>query len=145
MVIGFTGSGRLVRSIQEERLRALLLRLNVAEVHHGDCIHADEACHQVARSLGLRVVLHPPERPDRRAFCKADEERPALPYLERNRVIVVESRGLIALPDGYYEVLRSGHWSTVRYARTMKRPIWIIFPDGKVHHEVSSRRGPGIP
>lgn len=52
------------------------------------------------------------------------EERPAKPYLERNKDIANEGiDGLIAAPSGWVEELRSGTWATVRYARKLKRTI----------------------
>ena len=59
------------------------------------------------------------------------------PYLDRNKDIVLETQTLVATPAETTEQLRSGTWSTVRYARKLKRPAVLILPDGTIvfeHH-----------
>jgi hypothetical protein len=56
----------------------------------------------------------------------------AKPYLSRNKDIVLETELLIATPGEEEEQIRSGTWSTVRYARSLKRMINIVLPDGRV-------------
>lgn len=50
--------------------------------------------------------------------------------LARNRDIVDETEILIACPGHMHEELRSGTWSTIRYAVKIQRPHIIIWPDG---------------
>jgi hypothetical protein len=58
------------------------------------------------------------------------------PPLERNKHIVIAAiDGLIATPKTIAEEVRSGTWTTVRYARTLNRDIHIVLPDGKVRRE----------
>lgn len=87
--------------------------------------------------LGVMTIIgHPPEQGNRRAFLDYDEEREPKSYLKRNHDIVDEGvDGLIAAPNGWVEELRSGTWATVRYARKLKRRIWIIRPDGTLRKE----------
>lgn len=94
-------------------------------LHHGDCIGADAQAHDAARALGYHIVLHPPTNPSRRAYCSADEEAPPLEYLARNKRIVESSELLIAGPSGP-ERVRSGTWSTVRYARSLHLSVIIL-------------------
>jgi hypothetical protein len=54
------------------------------------------------------------------------------PYLVRNHDMVDQSEFLIGTPGEEQEVLRSGTWATIRYARKLKRPILIILPKGKL-------------
>ena len=56
-------------------------------------------------------------------------------YLKRNRAIVKRSDILIATPGQREEILHSGTWSTVRYARKKGIPIWKIYPNGIVETE----------
>lgn len=42
---------------------------------------------------------------------------------------------MIATPSSKEEELRSGTWSTVRYARKLRRPVTLIYPDGSVVEE----------
>jgi len=65
---------------QEARVRALLLALRPATVHHGDCVGSDARFHAICReALGdaVRIVVHPPENPALRAFMPGDEVPPA--------------------------------------------------------------------
>ena len=111
------------------------------EFHHGDCIGADAEAHDIARALGYRIVMHPPINQSQRAFKSGDEERELLPYLDRNRRIVTETDALIAAPGENIERLRSGTWSTVRYARRVGRSIYVVFPDGTNRPERASSSG----
>jgi hypothetical protein len=108
---------------------ALLDGIDGLELHHGDCVGADADAHAIARALRARVVVHPPWVTKKRAFCHGNETRDPLPYLERNHHIVDETDMLIATPRGP-ELLRSGTWATVRYARQQGKVIVIIEPGG---------------
>jgi hypothetical protein len=85
---------------------------------------------------GIRIVIHPPTDPKKRAFCKgAAEIREPKPYLDRNHDIVDEGSGLlIAAPFQEEEILRSGTWATVRYAWKIGRAldVFVIRPGGWV-------------
>src|SRR5215472_6419116 len=112
--VGFTGTRHGLTIRQFQSLRRLLMVMRDAggvEFHHGDCLGADQKAHYLAKTLGFRVVLHPPSNPRARAWCVADESRPPLPYLVRNQVIVDECRVLVAAPRQATETLRSGTWS----------------------------------
>lgn len=98
-------------------------------LHHGLCVGADEQAHWTGRSLGLWIVGHPPTAQGLRAHLECDELRPEQPFHVRNRAICRKSELLIATPDGP-ERLRSGTWTTVRFARKLDMPIVILMPDG---------------
>jgi hypothetical protein len=138
-IIGFTGRQTLPTRAQIDTL--LFVLAEVTELHHGDCIGADAEAHCImvgmAERIGARFpVLHPPDNPVKRAYSAPfSEVRPPKPYLIRNHDIVDETRGLIAVPSTDEEQLRSGTWATVRYARTLGRPIWIIVPNGRIGME----------
>lgn len=55
-----------------------------------------------------------------------------IPYLQRNKVIVDRCGVLVAAPGEAQEQLRSGTWSTIRYARRVGRPVIMVLPDGTV-------------
>lgn len=105
------------------------------EFHHGDCIGADAQAHQIATALRVWRVVHPPEDANKRALCFGDRYMPAKPYLVRNREIVDVSDLLIAAIKEDAEELRSGTWSTIRYARKTRKPVLIISPSGRMHME----------
>lgn len=136
MRAGFTGTQASITGFQWSSLYWLLAYHRPEQCHHGDCIGGDLAFHQASKSLGLYVVLHPPTDPKKRAFClDADEIRLEKPYLERNHDVVDETDYLIATPKSAFEETRSGTWSTVRYARKLLRPIYIILPNGQYKTE----------
>ena len=133
MIYGFTGTSQGMTKVQRASFRALVQKLNVEVFHHGDCVGADAQAHNTVRKrTKARVIIHPPKNEKARAFCKgASLTYPADDYLARNRKIVDRCQHLIATPAGD-EVLRSGTWSTVRYAKKIGRPVTIINPDGEV-------------
>jgi hypothetical protein len=138
MRLGFSGSQRGMAEAQEEFFRFALRRLRklpegVQEFHHGDAIGADAQADRACRELAIPVVIHPPAITTKRAFCQrpGDLVHPPQPYLERNHAIVDSCELLIACPGEAFEVLRSGTWATIRYARKIGRRRLLIFPDGR--------------
>jgi len=130
--VGFTGTRH---GLTPEQKLALIGILNAygydeAEIHLGDAIGADDEARQIARNVRYWLHGHPSDRDDQRAFGNFDFLETPLPPLERNRVIVDSAEALIACPSGFSEVLRSGTWATVRYARRTGVPVIIIWPDG---------------
>lgn len=104
--------------------------LSIEEVHHGDCVGADSQFHNLIMKLGIKIIIHPPNYNKLRAYCIGDECRKELPFLKRNKNIVDESDMLVAFPPTKNEILRSGTWSTIRYAKKQNIKILIIYPDG---------------
>lgn len=101
-----------------------------AMAHHGDCLGADKQFHDIIRSLDIMVTVHPPDNPKMRAYSKGDIVQVPYPYLKRNHNIVNACSVLVAFPGGRAETLRSGTWSTIRYARKEGKTIHIFYPDG---------------
>src|SRR5687768_7441041 len=99
--VGFTGTSKGLTNAQHRGLKELMERLGVRGLHHGDCVGADAAAHQLAKARKAWLVVHPPTESRKRAWCRGYEEmREALPYLDRNHQIVIEGEdGLIATPD----------------------------------------------
>jgi hypothetical protein len=133
--IGFTGTQRGMT----ERQKAVMwehIQRAAGDFHHGDCVGADSDAHDIAEMAGLVIFIHPPENPSKRAFkvVPASRIKKPKPYLDRNKDIVIETEELIATPGEMTEQLRSGTWSTVRFARKIGRPVTIIFPDGTKSH-----------
>jgi len=130
VILGMTGTRHNITPMQSEWLHKQLAR--ATELHHGACVGADAAAHQIARDGGLRIVVHPPV--DERLMMPRDEFGtwlPAKPYLDRNRDIVDAVDEMIALPDGP-ERSHGGTWYTVRYARGRGKVLRICQPDGAV-------------
>lgn len=132
MHIGFTGTreGMTAKQIaQVEKIVSHYVR-TTRVVHHGDCIGADTDFHHIVVSYGLPVIVHPPTNERHRAFNRTGKitERPPLGYLERNKAIVDEVALLIATPRTREPELRSGTWSTVRYAHRVGCSVTIVYP-----------------
>lgn len=132
MIVGFTGTQRGMTVEQWRKLLLILTAYNPGSFHEGDCIGSDYQAANGARHAGFRIIGHPPTKDSKRAYFPADEWRSAAPYLVRNRNIVDASQEMIATPGEFDEQLRSGTWSTVRYARRIGRPVHVILPDGRV-------------
>ena len=148
MILGFTGTSHGMTQRQKATVSYLFNELPLHILHHGDCIGADEQAHRMAMKLSAHIVVHPPNDPKKRAFCWRSSDSPEViisltkPYLARNRTIVENARdGIIAAPRSSQETIRSGTWYTVRYARKIKRRIWIVFPDGTFKEESALQLG----
>ena len=141
MAVGFTGTQLGLAWKQKATLRSILEQLHSVflKFHHGDCIGADKESNDLAREIGFKIVSHPPLNESKRAFCEADQILPSKEYLERNHDIVNHSQILIACPKESQEVVRSGTWSTIRYARKMQKDIIIIYFDGTIRKEIRSK------
>lgn len=138
MRIGFTGTREGMTKLQRLALE-WLLDDRFGEFHHGDCVGADAEAHAIATAAKFKTHSHPPDNETMRAFTKASVEHEPLPYLERNKAIVHACSTLIAAPATTAEHIRSGTWSTVRYARANGVPVAVIYPNGIVHVELKDR------
>ena len=133
--IGFTGTKEGMSKEQFIAVSEILKDNFPFEVHHGACIGADKHFHDIATSLMINVILHPGVNRQGKCFTRADcqgynDIKPERYFLDRDKDIVNACDVLIATPRGFKEVLRSGTWATVRYARKKSKEIWIIYPDG---------------
>ncbi len=113
--IAFTGTRKGLTLAQRRALHDLL---DVADEHlflHGDAVGADTEAAGIALSLGYAV----------RAYPAGDDP------LARNRLMVDQADRVIACPHGP-EIVRSGTWATIRYARRSNKPCLVIWPEGDV-------------
>lgn len=107
----------------------------IAKLHQGCCVGGDEQLTIAAIALGMDVAAHPPT--DSKLLSKlaldlSHTKSEPLPYLERNRVIVDQCDTIIAAPNNYENMLRSGTWSTYRYAKLNFKKIFLVLPNGVV-------------
>jgi len=146
-LIGFTGTRKGLTSAQQNCLGAVI-RLNAPdqiEAHHGLCGGADNSFHHLVAELykevDRKIVGHPPIDKKDYVHNACDEMRAAKDFLVRNHDIVDETEILIACPKGK-ESQRSGTWSAIRYAKSQRRPVTIIWPDGSVAEiDPNSKKG----
>jgi hypothetical protein len=134
MRYGFTGSSTITFPPQRSAFTSWLSahRNEMEGLDHGDCVMADEFAHAMVREFtDAKITIHPPTNDSKRAFCMGDHEWLPKPYLARNKDVVDATETLLAMPHGEEE-LRSGTWSTIRYAHKRGKPVIIFWPDGQI-------------
>jgi hypothetical protein len=146
MKIGFTGNrkgftGAQLTAISRVFSSSSLSAQKISEAHHGDCVGSDTDFHFFIRNLmnDVKIIVHPPANDNLRSFCPGDTVLNPKEYLVRNKDIVEATDLMIATPAENKEKLRSGTWATIRTARKFKKPLIIIFPDGKLKIERSTK------
>jgi len=141
--IGITGSRKGTTPRQLFRFHIILLNISkqniISELHHGDCVGFDEEAHKLVElnHKNINIHIHPPSYHKHRAFCETDDKfmHKEKPFLIRNKDIVNVTDILIAGPNSRKGKLRSGTWSTIRYALKKDKEIYIIYPDGAWEHK----------
>jgi hypothetical protein len=114
---------------------------------HGCCIGGDDDWDTAAADLGIDRIGVPAEHVrsvlesvmrgrtgSRFSYQPSGPAGTREPPLVRNRKIVKLGQALVAAPKGI-ETKRSGTWATVRLARRAKKPVIIIWPDGRIEEE----------
>lgn len=133
-IVGVTGTESGWSVYQSTALYWVLSRLKPSGLRHGDCVGVDVQAACLADSLGIPTFSHPgfsPKYPDDtrfRAFHKSTTIYDPKPFLERDEDIARNVAVLIACPLESKEVLRSGTWATIRYARKAGTPRIILLP-----------------
>ncbi len=131
--LGFTGTRLGMTSDQRRVCLALLDELCPIELHHGDAKGADSEIHEIAADRHIHVAIHPPKKAADRAYCAGDETRDEAAYMVRNRAIVDETDVLMATPSaGMSNAFNSGTWRTIRYAKSVGKPTFIVMPNGQL-------------
>lgn len=137
LAIGFTGTSQGMNSSQLERLEVYLVgAFKWAKtcglrpvLRHGDCKGADDEAARTAAWIGFYVIAYPCTIEAMRAYCPENRETmlPG-PPLSRNKTIVDLSGYVVATPKEDREILRSGTWMTIRYARGKGKCLTILYP-----------------
>ena len=131
-IVGVTGTREGVTAEQYATVTQLLQDLPYLELHHGDCIGSDAQICALATQLGLKLIAHPPQDHRLRAYVPSHLVLPTAPFLIRNHDIVDSSSALIATPKEMEEIMRSGTWATIRYARKAGKKLYLVLPDGSL-------------
>lgn len=133
--VGLTGTKEGMSLSQRRAVVRWMANHIVEEARHGDCVGADAEFHHIALTDAVRrIVIHPPTNERYRAFCEGGTFGPTevvilppKPYLVRDHAMVDAIDILLATPLTKREILRSGTWATVRYAKKVGRDL-VIFP-----------------
>lgn len=142
MIIGFTGRSGGMSEEQEEAVRSIILtdfhwnKKPIAWGLHGDCVGADAEFNKICRENLIPTRVRPCTITGMRAFCEAKEIAEPKAPMQRNRDIVADADVMIACPPNYVEIKRgSGTWATIKFTRRAKKPLYIVFPNGKIQKE----------
>ncbi len=128
MKIGFTGTREGMSQAQKEAFVLKCDELGITEFHHGDCEGADAQAHDIVREFfpHVWIEVYPPVSTYRQAFRKGDKHHPPESYITRDHKIVDATECLIGTPLQNNEILRSGTWTTIRYARKKNKPNFVL-------------------
>lgn len=145
MIVGFTGTreGGTPDQMLAVRhfLREMIVLTNDVDVFvHGGSGNSDHFAHMEVRAMmeisGYGEIWVFPAEEGR--LIASAEKMPfhgiiadPIPALERNRIIAGLADGLLAVPATDEEG-RSGTWATIRYARKLGCPIYIVKRDGRI-------------
>lgn len=136
MIISFSGTRHGMTSYQLKMLEDYLRqhRSEISRAKHGMCIGADAEFHWLVRKVcGSLCYIEglPSNVPGTSLAGKLDVdfEHPQEGPLIRNCKIVDGSKILLAAPKTNLEVMRSGTWHAVRYARRQGVPVLQLLTD----------------
>lgn len=135
MKLGMTGNRNGISTEAKKFLINFLNTREIQEVHHGDCLGADADFHNLCQERNIKIIIHPPDDNKLRAYCKSDNILPSKKYIDRNHDIINETDTLIAFPPTEIEILRSGSWATIRYAKKKNKKLFIVYPSGNAENE----------
>jgi len=138
-IVGFTGTSEGMMNEQVLEVHMLLgefKNIGVRKAVHGLCIGADEQFHTMARAFQYWMIGRPGVTKSgkvwKRSLVECDTVFPAKFFLKRNPDIVDSSGVMLATPKESNEMIGSGTWATIRYARKVQKPLILIRPDGSV-------------
>jgi len=141
MILGFTGTRVGMTPAQRAALRDDAVPL-AATLIHGGAPGSDEEfdAFMVAAGLPITAIEVYPTSDYRATMWRGDGSgrtvHPPMAPLVRNRIIVARCTRLLATPITMIEIVRSGTWATIRYARAAGKPVTILRPDGTVIEEI---------
>lgn len=141
MIVGFTGTREGPTPHQHDAMRYFLRGMPMTRFVHGGAIHCDTFAHTiVVAAHDIDIEIHPATVGVRSSVLNNPSPRiklfRALLPLQRNRVIVRRIHGLLAVPATDREGA-SGTWATVRYARELGLPIYIVKLNGRIVRDPS--------
>ncbi len=133
-ILGFTGTRNGCNFSQLSNLLNLLNKEKNEETIglHGDCIGADAQFDHLCKALEMETFCLPCNFENMRAHVTKALAEPVAP-MERNRNIVARADVMFACPPNEVEIKSgSGTWATIRFSKKADKPLWILFPSGKI-------------
>jgi hypothetical protein len=125
--VGVTGTREGMSQYQEDAVRFILNNLCIlGALRHGDCIGVDVQIAEIEKQLGGWTIAHPPIVNKYRGFHKSTLIMEPKPFMVRDKDIVDGVDLMIACPKQNYEIVRSGTWATIRYARKKHVPTILL-------------------
>jgi hypothetical protein len=133
--IGFAGSRTGMTDTQIQKVKEVLAKYDVVEVHHGDCLGADAQFHDICTEKGLKIIVHPPLSKEFRAF-KTTGSTTILTekaYNARNTELVESCDFFIGCPAKWKTNPHSGTWKILECALQQKMSAQIFPKDLEYH------------
>jgi hypothetical protein len=135
--LGFTGTRKGMSDKQKMQLVGYFALAKefgkIVHFHEGDCVGADDEATEIARNMGFKIEIHPPEKDTTRSFNFVDGDiiHKKYGYIQRDKHIVNSSLLLFAAPKDHRKReirsrSRSGTWTTVRYAEGQRTPVILL-------------------
>lgn len=135
MKVGVSGTQKGITLYQNVRVMEFLEEWDWTELHHGNCVGADEEIAMIAMCVRMpneenkeEIVAHPTIHKQQSKRHYFDRSMPNFPPLVRNHNIVDVTQRMIICPGGIH-TLRSGTWATFRYAVRKHKIIHLIPPE----------------
>ena len=118
--------------------------IGLTHLYHGGCHGADRTAHRLMLDTDVEEFNIYPSNVEQVEWAQLEVDRTVREYhkavfihnidapLRRNRRMVDATVVLVAAPRtlSYDEERRSGTWATIRYARHLGKPIYIVWPNG---------------
>ncbi len=137
MKVGITGTREGMTPEQKAAFGRLFTELRPTVFGHGDCVGVDDEAARLVDecdvAIAVHVICYPPVDETHRAFNPCyDEMRAPRTHFARNRDIVDECDVLIVVPLQNERQDRGGTWYTHDYAVKKGKPLYVLWPDGRV-------------
>jgi len=133
MIVGFTGTRSGMTDLQKGSVTKILKEFDADTVGlHGDCIGADNDFNDICAALNFERNMRPCTIENMRANSDAVPLSEPVSPMVRNRAIVKDAKVMIACPPNFEMVKRSGTWATIGFTRKAGKPLFLVFPDGKI-------------
>lgn len=138
-ILTFSGTRNGMTESQLRACENILKALQPARVRHGGCHGADREFHVIARDYPR--YIHPGDRGQqlwavKEGFLVPTRDfvfEPTENHIQRDKLMIDLSTHVLATPKGVVEQMRgSGTWVSIRYAKKLKRPLFVVWPDGVV-------------